>query len=289
MAKADTVCWMSHNDYIEAPAPGLPFRSAYRKLPVAAAEDAARGAAIWCSSTRRCCTRSRDARMLSNFVYNVCGCKGTWKMDSFVDDTVAALRARVGGGRVLCALSGGVDSSRGCRAAGARRGQAAYLRVCRPRPASQGQGRRGGRRCSARTARTTSISSRVNAQQRAFYGRLAGVEEPEQKRKIIGKGEFIRVFEEVARRIGAVDYLVQGTIYPDVGVESGLGGESAVIKATTTWAACRTAWISKDYRALARFVQGQVRQAGRELGISGGSSRAAVPPGRGWPSASLGQ
>ena len=108
--QADTVCWMSHNDYIEAPAPGFAVSAHTESCPVAAAEDAARGLYLVQFHPEVLHTQ-QGARMLSNFVYNVCGCKGTWKMDSFVDDTVAALRARVGGGRVLCALSGGVDSS----------------------------------------------------------------------------------------------------------------------------------------------------------------------------------
>ena len=197
----------------------------YKRQPVAAAEDAARGLYLVQFHPEVLHTQ-QGARMLSNFVYNVCGCKGTWKMDSFVDDTVAALRARVGGGRVLCALSGGVDSSVAAvllaRAVGK---QLTCVFV------DHGLLRKDeGDEVEAVFGPNGPYSLnfiRVNAQQR-FYSRLAGVEEPEQKRKIIGE-EFIRVFEEEARRIGAVDYLVQGTIYPDV-VESGLGGESAVIK-----------------------------------------------------------
>ena len=164
--------------------------------------------------------------MLSNFVYQVCGCAGDWKMDSFVEDSIKAVREKVGNGKVLCALSGGVDSSVAAvllsKAVGS---QLTCVFV------DHGLLRKNeGDEVEAVFGPEGSYDLnfiRVNAQER-FYEKLKGVEEPERKRKIIGE-EFIRVFEEEAKKIGAVDFLVQGTIYPDV-VESGVGGESTVIK-----------------------------------------------------------
>ncbi len=164
--------------------------------------------------------------MLHNFLYEVCGCSGTWKMDAFVENSIRAIREKVGNGKVLCALSGGVDSSVAAVMLAKAVGDQltcvfvdhGLLRKNEGDEVEEVFGPNGPYDLNF---------IRVNAQQR-FYDKLAGVEEPEKKRKIIGE-EFIRVFEEEAKKIGAVDFLVQGTIYPDV-VESGLGGESAVIK-----------------------------------------------------------
>ena len=120
---------------------------------------------------------------------------------------------------------------------------------------------------------------RVNAQQR-FYDKLAGVTEPEQKRKIIGE-EFIRVFEEEAKKIGAVDFLVQGTIYPDV-VESGLGGESAVIKSHHNVGGLPDYVDFKEIiEPLRDLFKDEVRKAGLELGTSGESGIPSAIPGTG--------
>ena len=163
--------------------------------------------------------------MLSNFVLGVCGCAGDWKMDAFVENTIKEIREKVGDGKVLLALSGGVDSS---VAAGLLSRAIGKQLTCvfvdhgllRKDEGDEVEGVFGP------NGQFDLNFIRVNAQQR-YYDKLAGVTEPEAKRKIIGE-EFIRVFEEEAKKIGKVDYLVQGTIYPDV-IESGLG-DAAVIK-----------------------------------------------------------
>ena len=158
--------------------------------------------------------------MLYNFVRNICGCCGDWKMDSFVEESIKAIREKVGNGKVLCALSGGVDSSVAAVLLSKAVGEQLTCVFV-----DHGLLRKNeGDEVEAVFGPNGNYDLhfiRVNAQER-FYSKLAGVSEPEHKRKIIGE-EFIRVFEEEAKKIGAVDFLVQGTIYPDV-VESGLGG-----------------------------------------------------------------
>ena len=221
----DTVCWMSHFDYISKVAPGFDICAHTADCPVAAAENPSEK--LYAIQFHPEVLHTKEGtKMLSNFVYNVCHCSGDWRMDSFVEHQIKAIREKVGNGRVLCALSGGVDSSVAAvllsRAIG---DQLTCVFV------DQGLLRKNeGDEVEAVFGPDGDYDLnfiRVNAQDR-FYEKLAGVEEPEKKRKIIGE-EFIRVFEQEAKKVGAVDFLVQGTIYPDV-VESGLGGESAVIK-----------------------------------------------------------
>ena len=201
--------------------------------------------------------------MLSNFVYQVCGCSGDWKMDSFVETTIREIREKVGTGRVLCALSGGVDSSVAAVMMSKAVGKQLTCVFVDHGLLRKNEGDEVEAVFGPNGPYDLTFV-RVNAQER-FYGKLAGVTDPEQKRKIIGE-EFIRVFEEEAKKIGAVDFLVQGTIYPDV-IESGLG-KSAVIKSHHNVGGLPEHVDFKEIiEPLRLLFKDEVRRAGLELGI----------------------
>ena len=260
-----TICWMSHNDYIEQAAPDFKVTAHTVNCPVAAAENEAKG--LYAVQFHPEVLHTAEGKkMLRNFVYNVCGCVGDWKMDSFVEHNVQALREKIGSGKVLCALSGGVDSSVLAAMLAKAIGKQltcvfvdhGLLRknekeeVC----AVFGPGNANGFDINFIC---------VDARER-YFSKLAGVTEPERKRKIIGE-EFIRVFEEEAKKIGKVDFLAQGTIYPDV-VESGLGGESAVIKSHHNVGGLPDTVDFKELvEPLRNLFKDEVRQVGRELGL----------------------
>lgn len=259
----NTICWMSHFDYISKVAPGFDICAHTADCPVAAAEN--RDKNLYAIQFHPEVLHTQEGtKMLSNFVRSVCGCSGDWKMDAFVENTIKEIRAKVGNGKVLLALSGGVDSSVAAGLLSRAIGKQltcvfvdhGLLRKNEGDEVEQVFGPNG---------QFDLNFIRVNAQER-YYSKLAGVTEPEQKRKIIGE-EFIRVFEEEAKKIGAVDFLAQGTIYPDV-VESGLGGESAVIKSHHNVGGLPDYVDFKEIiEPLRNLFKDEVRKAGLELGI----------------------
>lgn len=257
-----TICWMSHTDYIAKAPEGFTVTAKTPVCPVAAMENAAEK--LYATQFHPEVMHTAEGKtMLKNFVYDVCGCQGDWKMDSFVKTTVAELKEKIGTGRALCALSGGVDSSVAAVLLSKAIGKQLTCVFVDHGLLRKNEGDEVEAVFGPDGPYDVNFI-RVNAKDR-FYAKLKGVTEPEKKRKIIGE-EFIRVFEEEAKKIGAVDYLVQGTIYPDV-IESGLG-KSAVIKSHHNVGGLPDYVDFKEIvEPLRLLFKDEVRAVGRELGI----------------------
>lgn len=255
-----TICWMSHTDYISQVPDGFEITAYSESCPCAAFENPEKK--LYAVQFHPEVNHTQNGqKMLRNFLYNVCGCKGDWRMSDFAKSSIAALREKIGDKKVLCALSGGVDSSVAAvmlhKAVGK---QLTCIFV------DNGLLRKNeGDEVEDIFKKQFDINMiRVNAQ-KLFLDKLAGVTEPEKKRKIIGE-EFIRVFEAEAKKIGKVDYLVQGTIYPDV-IESG-AGDAAVIKSHHNVGGLpEHVDFEEIIEPLRDLFKDEVRQLGIELGI----------------------
>ncbi len=259
-----TRSWMSHGDRILSPPPGFEVLAHTANSPVAAMGDPARGL-YGVQFHPEVAHTDQGLEVLQNFLYRVCGCEPTWTMGSFIERAIGDIRERVGDGRAVCGLSGGVDSSVAAvlvhRAIGDRLTcifvDHGLLRKDEAQQVVEAFGRAG----------LGLNLVHVDASER-FLRRLEGVTDPEAKRKIVGE-EFIRVFEEqaaaIARDTGPVDFLVQGTLYPDV-IESG-GGETAAIKSHHNVGGLPERMRLRLLEPLRDLFKDEVRELAAELGL----------------------
>ncbi|ONI47396.1 glutamine-hydrolyzing GMP synthase [Candidatus Epulonipiscium fishelsonii] len=258
--RSSTICWMSHTDYVEEAPKDFKVTSHTKTCPVASMEKDNLYAVQFHPEVMH--TQEGDT-MLTNFIKNICNCKGDWIMHDFAEATIQQMKQKIGSGKVLCALSGGVDSS--VAAVMLSRAIGKQL-ICvfvdtgllRKNEADEVE------RIFGQNSNYDLNFIKIDAKDR-FLKKLKGVTDPESKRKIIG-AEFIRVFEEEAKKIGKVDYLVQGTIYPDI-IESG-HGKSAVIKSHHNVGGLPEHVDFKEIiEPLRLLFKDEVRKVGMDLGL----------------------
>ncbi len=256
---AQGITWMSHGDYMEMVPQGFALTARSGACPNVAIADEARGF-YGVQYHPEVNHTQHGTDMIRNFLYEVCGAVGDWSMSGYKETAVRSLREKIGKGKVLLALSGGVDSSVAAALLAEAVGpQLTCVFV------DHGLMRLGeGDEVEAAFSQWDISFVRCDAEE-LFLTKLAGVAEPEAKRKIIGE-EFIRVFEAEAKKIGRVDYLAQGTIYPDV-IESG-AGDAAVIKSHHNVGGLPACVDFKEIvEPLRLLFKDEVRQLGRELAL----------------------
>jgi GMP synthase (glutamine-hydrolysing) len=257
---ATTPVWMSHGDSILKPPTGFTVIAGTAATPVAAIEDTARN--LFGIQFHPEVNHTREGKtVFSNFL-DACGCERNWTAETFVDEAVAKIRETVGEGRVLCALSGGVDSAVAAllihKAIGdklvcvfvdnglLRKDEAAQVRK--------------------RFAERLNLNVVFVDASKRFLSKLKGVTDPERKRKVIGR-EFIAVFEDTTKKLGKIDFLAQGTLYPDVIESVSVGGPSAVIKSHHNVGGLPKRLRFKLVEPLRQLFKDEVRLVGQKLGL----------------------
>ena len=256
----ESVCWMSHTDYIQTPPASFRVIAHTDKCPCAAMCD--QGRSLYAVQFHPEVTHTQYGKqMLHNFLFGVCGCKGEWRMEDFVERSIESCRKKLAGKKVLLALSGGVDSSVAAVLLSKAVGTNLTCVFV-----DHGLLRKDEGDFVERTFREGFQINliRVNAQDR-FLKKLAGVTEPERKRKIIGE-EFIRVFEQEAKKLGKIHVLAQGTIYPDV-IESGAGDASTIKSHHNVGGLPERMEFDEILEPLRDLFKDEVREVGTRLGI----------------------
>jgi GMP synthase (glutamine-hydrolysing) len=252
--------WMSHGDHISSLPAG--FRPAARSSSAIAAMEDPERRIYGLQFHPEVVHTPQGTEILKNFLFRVCDCKGDWTVASFVEDAVAAIRSQVGTGHAVCGLSGGVDSTVAAllvHQAISDRLTCVFVDNGLLRLNEFGQ-----------VIETFRDNLHLNVRgvdaSRSFLGQLRNVVDPERKRKIIGE-EFIRVFEAEARKLGPIDFLVQGTLYPDVIESVSVKGPSAVIKSHHNVGGLPEKMKLKLVEPLRELFKDEVRAVGRELGL----------------------
>lgn len=255
-----SICWMSHTDFIARAPDGFTVTAQTPDCPCAAMENAKQNIYAVQFHPEVVHTQA-GTKILENFLYHICGCRGDWSMTGYVARTIEELRQKIGDKKVICALSGGVDSTVASVLVHRAAGKNLTCIFIDHGLLRKDEGDKVEEICRSRFDMNL---IRIDARER-FLSKLAGVSDPEQKRKIIGE-EFIRCFEDIGKEIGKVSFLVQGTIYPDI-IESGLG-DSAVIKSHHNVGGLPDVIDFEEIiEPLRLLFKDEVRKAGLELGL----------------------